>query len=673
MSIFSIDFESFSRCDIRSAGTVKYASDESTLPLMLAIAVDDDEPVVWLPEQDRAIWGRDEWDVADDILEYLKNDLKYTDYVRAFNFSFEHYVMRYHMGIDIPWINWSCTQINARLAGYPESLAGAAKMACGVDKDSEGTRLIRKFACPISAGKRKGERRMPHEDPVEYQKFIDYCIQDVVVERELANKVEKFTPRRHAYDAMINTAVMNSRGVPINRGAAKHAIKIRDEATEEAVERFEKVVGCLPSQRAKCLEYFQANGYEGGGLTVAEVEDELENTRSLTGVAREMMEIRYHISGAAPKKLDAMVAMTMDDGTVKGAFAFAGASQTGRWSSKGLQVQNMKNPPSDMDTKTFFKLLEDRASLEEIRQFSPDIHKYIGCSIRHFVQGPFIACDYASIEARVLAWLAGDEELISDFEENVDVYVKMAAKVFHVKPSKVTKPQRQIGKMLVLGAGFGLSGGGFYKQAGNHIVDGKTEDEKKGLAVEYIDVWRDNNSAIVDYWEQCMGAAHEAMKHPGRVIIVGKCSYIYCSVAKEPHLLCRLPSGRCISYLRPEYRKMTMPWGDKQLALCFWCKNPHSVNYYWRSLYGGMLAQGQTQATAADVMMVGFNYLMKEGLDVRMLVHDEAVIMRPEWSGDYGSLCRHIERTMCCGVDHVPWMTGIPLEAEAQCLEYYAK
>ena len=674
VSDFSIDYESFSWIDIRDAGTSRYATDPSTEVLMMAISKDGEPPVVWLPEDYRVIWGRKEWDIADEYLEYLEHGLQPGDTVRAFNYLFEYFLTQSYFGFTIPPENWICTQVTARRAGFPNDLKSVAKMCVGQDKDSKGSGLIRKFSIPISAGKRKGERRMPWEDDAAFEEFIQYCIQDVVVEQAVANKVKPFEFKGFARQAFINNHQMNIKGVPINVKAVKHAISLRDEAEAGVEAEFAETVGCKTTQRAQCVDWFNDEGYEYASLDEAHVTRELalsDTESTLSPVGQKMMALRYHVAGAAVKKLDRMLDMVMPDDTVKGCFALGGAQQTGRWSSLQLQFQNMKKPAPGMDTCGFFDLIDAGEPLKRIRKHTEEVHRYMGCSIRHFVEGPFITCDYNAIEARIVGWLAGQDDLVQDFRDGVDVYRKMSAKIFNVTPDDIGKPspERDLGKAVVLGCGFGLGGQGFYNQAAEVIIGGESEEEKVELAKGYVDLWREENQRIVKFWYACEKAAIAAVNNPGEKVKVRGLTYFCGGVNGRRYLFCKLPSGRTISYLDIKLELQDTPWGEKKMGLAFWCKDPLKVNYRWKKLYGGMLVQGAVQSTAACVMMHGFNNLIKAGFDTRMLIHDESVA-RLSSTADAEKEARRMEQVMC---EMPAWADGLPLVAEAEVIPYYKK
>jgi DNA polymerase len=668
----NIDLETFSRSNIRDSGTIRYATDPTTEILMAAISVDGDPCIVWLPPSMRPIFGRAEWDRADEVLEYLKHDIQPDDVVRAFNAQFEKFCLSAQMEIRIPSENWVDTQITARRAGFPNDLATVASMCIGESKDKEGTRLIRKFSIPISTGKRKGERRYGWEDPADYDKFIDYCIQDVVVEQRVSQKAKPFEAKSCFRVGAIFTDRMNEKGIPVDVATANHAIKLREEAETTVEAEFYDTVGCKPSQRAQCVDWFNSQGYQYSSLDEEHVTRALDVDKSMTEIGQKMMRLRYNIAGSAVKKLDKMLAMVMPDDTVKGVFSFGGAQQTGRWSSQGLQAQNLKKPSQGMDTAAFYEMLKNRASLEEITAVYPDYHHYLGCSIRHFLTGPYCLCDYAAIEARVIAWLAGQNDLLQHFRDGRDVYQIMAGKVFRVDPDGIGKPspERDLGKALVLGAGFGLGGQGFYNQSADVIVGGETEEDKVEIASGYIQIWREENPDIVEYWRECENAAMNAIRNPGKKYKARMLTYYYGNLKGRAYLICKLPSGRCLNYLDAKIKLATTPWDEKREQIHYYGKSSTHRAYQWHKMYGGKFVQHATQATAADVMVNGFNSLCHTGYDVRMLIHDESCILLDDDQMNDPNIGDVIEATMC---EPASWMAGLPIEAESNLVPFYHK
>lgn len=712
--IVSLDFETFSFADIRATGTVRYCADPTTEVLCLSMAVDDNAPISWLPPHLAPIWGRDQREA-----EQLLASLPDFEEIHAFNALFEITIFKHKFpDLKIPNRLWRCTQALGRRSGYPDTLAKASEMSGGQLKDAEGGRLIRKFCVPIAAGKRKGERRMPGEDPEDFDRIIDYCEVDVIAERDLYEKCRPFEFKNHVMDASCDDLELNLKGIPIDIPAVERAIELRAESTAALAIRFEEVVGCRPSQRQQCVDWFQDQGYGYTSLDEEHVTRELEVDKSMTKIGREMMELRFLVAGAAHAKLDRMLDMAGADHTVKGGHKFMGAAQTGRWSGVGLQIQNMRKPGPHMDTAGFYKMIQDGSSLEEIELVHGPYMPNLCGSIRHFVSHPkgFIGCDYSSIEARVLAWLAGQADLVQAFREGADIYKDMAGAIFGVPASSIKKPspERDLGKAVSLGCGYGLgvdkflamneqslvvpgTGSGqvvehvnregfLYRETGSQDTtfapDRETLEkrvvlaQRKALAEKAVNAYREKNDKIANYsrggrwqlglWGNVEATAIKAMKDPGKWHLVpstqGRVAYQYRDVRGTRYLLCRLPSGRSLCYMNAKLSMETTSWGKEKEGISWYAKSQFT-NYMWKRWYGAMGVEHLCQSIAADVMMIGLRNLLKAGYDVRFLVHDEAVAI------DEGQDPREMERIMC----DMPEWASIPLAAEAERIPYYKK
>lgn len=714
--IVSLDFETFSFADIRATGTVRYCADPTTEVLCLSMAVDDNAPISWLPPHLAPIWGRDQREA-----EQLLASLPDFEEIHAFNALFEITIFKHKFpDLKIPNRLWRCTQALGRRSGYPDTLAKASEMSGGQLKDAEGGRLIRKFCVPIAAGKRKGERRMPGEDPEDFDKIIDYCEVDVIAERDLYEKCKPFEFKNHVLDASFDDLELNLKGIPIDIPAVERAIELRAESTAALAIRFEEVVGCRPSQRQQCVDWFQDQGYGYTSLDEEHVTRELEVDKSMNKIGLEMMELRFLVAGAAHAKLDRMLDMAGADHTVKGGFKLGGAAQTLRWSGVSLQPQNMKKPGPHMDTAGFFKMIQDGSSLEEIELVHGPYMPNLCGSIRHFIKGPFLSSDYNAIEARILAWLAGQTDLVAQFRDGLDPYKEMAAVIYNRDASTIGKPspERDLGKATVLAAGFGMGEDKFlaqneseisvpgteagqvvehvnregregflYQEAGSQDTtfapDRETLEkrvvlaQRKALASKAINAYREKNDKIANYsrggrwqlglWGHVEATALKAMKDPGKWHIVpstqGRIAYQYRDVRGTRYLLCRLPSGRSLCYMSAKVSTEMTSWGKEKEGISYYAKSKFT-NYMWKRVYGGLLVENCVQAIAADVMMVGLRNLTAEGFDVRMLIHDEAVAI------DDGREPAEMERVMCLMPE---WAKGLPLAAEAERIPYYKK
>lgn len=668
-----LDFETRSKAKIGTVGTVRYCQDESTEPVMLAIARDDEEPVVWSPEWLRGYGQHDP--EAEELLDRLRH-LEEGDEVHAFNYLFEHSILLYKFGIDVPTKHWRCTQILGRIAGYPESLQELCNMLGFQDgKIEAGSALLNYFCSPISSGKKKGEFRDPTIDALRWWELTEYCMQDVRVERECYHLLKRFWPKGVAQKAFWLTHVMNMRGVPINQKAMRHAQEQLDLAVSHHSAEFEARVGVRPTQRDKCLAWFQEKGYPYSSLDKEHVALATEE-ETLSEEVKELLVLRSEIVPAAVKKLKKMEAMMCEDGTVKGVMSFCGAQQTWRWSSRGLQVQNMKRP--NKLAADFFTALRDGASWEDLEAVYGSYPTNLSYAIRCFI-GTFpglSVADYSQIEARITAWIAGQDDLVDAFANGRKVYEMMAAFVFDMDEDDIAKDsfERHVGKELVLGAGFGMGHDKFADRAGCAL----------DLAERAIRGYREKNYRIPQLWKRLDRAAFKAIRNPGKEVKVNvgpnvpeglpEIKYWFGRMHDltngEPtnYLVCTLPSGRHIYYLRPEIKEEMKPWGEKGPVISYLSRDLKTGKMVRRSIWYGVLIENIVQAIAADLMMYGTLCAWRAGFDVRMLVHDEAVTNR---------IGAHMERNHARLIEELvklpKWAKGLPLAAEGDDVPFYYK
>lgn len=665
-----LDFETRSRAKIGDTGTVRYLEDESTMPVIMAIAADDDDPVLWSHESLRHCSPHDP--KSDELLDYLKRGLKKEDTVHAFNYLFEHFALLYHFGIEVPARNWRCTQILGRIAGYPENLQDLCDQLSFDDgKIEAGKSLLNYFCSPITSGKRKGEFHTIKDDVWKWWELTEYCLQDVVVERECYHILKRYWPVGDARKAFLITHAMNVRGIPINKKVLDHAQSQLDEALDFHVERFVNHVGYKPTQTDQCKQWFQARGYPFESLDKEHVAAAMSMPDVMDEETRYWLKEGRSLTPAAVKKLKKFSTMLCKDNTIKGVMTFYGAQQTGRWSSKDAQVQNVKRP--NKQAIEFFEELLKGATWDVLEKKYGSFVENLSFSIRGFigVWPGFANADFSSIEARITAWYAQQEDLVEAFATGRKVYEMMAAFVFDMKEEDVAEDslERHIGKSLVLGAGFGLGEDGFARNAGC----------EPDIAAKAIQGYREKNYKIVELWRRLTSAAFAAMRNPGKTYNANPHGpplkfwygplHTRKSGTPEKYLVVALPSGRRIYYLRPRIAPKKVPWGDEMRDTIFYLsRDPKTGRMILRSTWHGTFIENIVQATAADLMMNGAIHAWKDGFDIRMLIHDEANAQRDPSRMEYNAK-RLIEKLTILP----DWAEGLPLAASGKNVPYYTK
>jgi len=661
--MFHIDYETYSAADLVNVGSWRYAFTDTTEILCMAIAHGSDEPVLWLPAPYRPA----DYDPssADALLNRLVNS---DEPVYAHNVGFEFPITEALWGktTGLPKIavhRWRCTAAMARKAALPHSLAKvAAKLGLAQQKDSKGSALIRKFSIP----QKDGRRIKPKDDPEAFKSFCDYCVQDVRVEQEIHQKLKAFELTGFQLEVFQADLLLNQRGIPINLDAVRNAKKIVEEASTEAVTEFKALTGLDPTQVIAFREWLAQRGLDVPDLR-AETIDELLDSDELDadGDAGRALELRRRVSFAATRKLDAFEAYAgPHDNKVRGILTYYGAVRTGRWSSSGPQIQNSKRPPKHLENHTdaIYADIKRGASHEELGLIYGNPIECVASCIRHFVDDgkPMLNADYSAIEARVLAWLAGEQWRIEVFKTHGKIYEASIAQMLGIPLESVTKDLRQKGKLVELSCGFGGSIGALMKMGADKL--GLPKEAMQNL----IDSWRQANPQIKSLWPKMEFAARSAIANPGQKYGVNGKVQLFCArTAGLNYLFVRLPSGRCLAYPEPKVENVMASWGEPTEAVTFFGQFRGKQAWGRVQTYGADMVQSVTQAVAADLMANGLVQCQRAGYEINALIHDEALAYLKDG--------QDIE-TFCNLLTTLPeWAEGLPLKAEGGIIQYYRK
>ena len=449
----SIDFETYSEVNIKDSGAFRYAEDPSTEPLILAYSLGRGHRPI-------GVDLTDDWDMVIRLLSPLFDQIAKGADVGAHNAQFERLIWeKTAIGRRFPIRPkaeaWNCTAARARLLAIPGSLDGAAgALGISTRKDKRGGTLIDLFSKPqkkTSKGQTTTWRIMPHERPDDFEDFIQYCEQDVAVEMELDRVLPELdSVERAAYDL---DYVINDRGMPVNMDRVHAAEEWVAEYSERLMKRAVEISGCRPTQREKTMDFLATKGFKVEDLTAATVE-QLAKKKGLPKDLVELLDLRIELSRAGTKKLKAIQNTVSDDGRIRGGFLFSAAS-TRRWSSTGVQMHNLQKPEGETNPVAVMDILDgDASGLEDV--FARPLTA-LAQSVRSFFEAPngrtFGIADYASVEPRGLAWVAGEEWITRAYHESQDLYKIMGGKVYGRDPSTLTKdgPERFMGKQLILG------------------------------------------------------------------------------------------------------------------------------------------------------------------------------------------------------------------------------
>lgn len=655
MTVLHIDFESFSACDLRSEGLDNYARHSSTGIHCMAWAFDDEPVQLWMNWQPIPLA----------VQRHVEND----GLVYAHNSAFELAIWNHILHAKRKWPRLDeeqtrCTMAMAYAMGLPGKLEHAAP-ALGISerKDTTGARIMMQLAQP----KKDGSFWVPADDPEKFQKLYDYCRQDVAVERAMHKRLVELSEHEQAVWNLDYR--INQRGIRVDLKAIDQAIKLVEQQKQklnaEMLKITEGVVGSC-SEVQLLVKWIRSQGVEMPGVAKADVLDALSDP-ALPWRVRAALDIRKEAAKSSTAKLASMKARADKDGIIRNAHQYHGAA-TGRWAGRGIQVQNLPRPRPGIGAKQIQEIVDHFDQPDYLDMMYGPVLDAVADSIRGMiVPRPghhLIACDFSAVEARVLAWLAGEQSVLEVFKSHGKIYEHAAAGIYRKPMEDITKDERQIGKVAVLALGFQGSVGAFQQMARGYNV--KVSD---ALAKEVTASWRNANPHIVRYWYALENVALEALRilHTVKVGPQGR------EVAFKKNgsfLWCRLPSGRVLCYPYPEIREVETPWGEPKEALTYMASiadtkgkvlpDPNASGKWQRiSTYGGSLAENVTQAVARDLLADAMLRMEAAGYQTVMHVHDEAVIEVPETAPE--STLGEVEKLMA----QVPsWAEGLPLAAE---------
>lgn len=643
MDTLAIDIETYSDVSLPDCGVHRYAASEQFEILLFAYSLND--------EPTRIIDLASGEKMPDEIMKLLTDD---SVVKTAYNAAFERNCINRYFGLSLKPEGWRCTLVQASMLSLPLSLEGVGE-ALNLDKKkmSEGKELIRFFCMPCKPSKSNGgrTRNLPSDDPEKWELFKTYCIRDVVVEKQIRNKLSKFPIPDREQKLYCMDQRINDRGIMVDPELITHAVACDLLYKETATKKAYEISGLEnPNSVAQLKGWLARKGIEIDSLAKAAVEELVENT---DGDVAEMMKLRLALSKTSVKKYEAMERSVCPDGRVHGLLQFYGANRTGRWAGRLVQIHNLpQNHMEDLElARSIVK--EGRYDLVELLYDSiPDVLSEL---IRTaFVAKPgcrFIVSDFSAIEARVMGYLAGEGWVMEEFRGAGKIYEQTASKMFHIPIEEITKgsPYRARGKVASLACQYGGAEGALISMGALNFVE---EDELKGL----VQSWRTANPHIVNYWYEIDGAVKAAVKER-KMTKVGMVTVYY----QSGMLKIALPSGRVLSYVRP--RMTVNRFGSESVSY-----EGVGTNRKWTRIesYGAKFCENIVQATARDVLAEAMLRLEKKGFDIVCHIHDEVVLEVPEGT----SSVEEVNEIMAVCPD---WCEGLPLKAAGFESPFYKK
>lgn len=655
MKYLSIDLETYSPLNLSKTGVYPYTAHPDFEILLFGYAVDDGPvQVVDLASGEK---------LPDEILAALVDPgvVKW-----AFNASFERiclssWLHRYHpellpQGSFLDPAQWRCSMIWAAYLGMPMSLDQVAKVLnLPVKKDTAGKKLIRQFCTPAAPNLiNKGAcRNLPSLDPEGWKAFIEYNRRDVKVEQAIHTRLAKFPVPEAEWEAYSLDQCINDAGIKLDATLVDAAVTLDEKHRNATLARAQELTGLEnPNSPIQLKDWLTQNGCPLDSLTKAEVETALEDAR---GVVKEILQLRGDLAKSSVKKYQAMQNVAGTDDRARGLLQFYGAGRTGRFAGRLVQVQNLpRNYLPDLDQARTLVRTGNLEALELLYDSVPEtLSQLIRTAFIPTSGNRFIVADYSAIEARVIAWLAGEKSTLEAFRDGKDLYCETASRMFKVPVEKhgANSELRQKGKIAVLACGYGGSVGAL--KAMGALRMGLAEDELKPI----VDAWRAANPHIVWLWQEVEEAALKAITTRTPVRLRNLTFTLESGI-----LFITLPSGRRLAYVKPGLGQNR--FGGTSIT--YWGIN---TGQKWGRLetYGGKLTENIVQAIARDLLVNGIKNIAEAGHQIVMHVHDEIVIDEPLDSG-------FTVKDACQLMSRLPgWAKGLPLTADGYECAYYRK
>ena len=659
MKTLSIDIETYSSVDLAKCGVYKYTEATDFDILLFGYSADGNPvQVVDLASGET---------IPPEVIAALTND----DVTKwAFNAQFERICLsrwlRDHGGFDNAYYSipedtvgnyldptsWKCTMIWSAYMGLPLSLEGVgAVLGLGKQKLTEGKELIKYFCQPCAPTKSNGgrTRNLPENAPDKWDAFKRYNIRDVEVEMSIQEKLAKFPVPETVWEQYHLDQEINDRGVALDMELVHQAIAMDTRSRADLTAAMKKLTALdNPNSVQQMKQWLSDNGLEVDSLGKKEVAEML---KTAPAELQKVLLLRQQLAKSSVKKYQAMEKAVCADGRARGMFQFYGANRTGRWAGRIIQMQNL--PQNHLPDLAEARGLVRCGDFEGVELLYEDVPDTLSQLIRTaFVPKPgykFIVSDFSAIEARVLAWFAGEIWRQEVFEKGGDIYCASASQMFKVPVEKhgVNGHLRQKGKIAELALGYGGSVGAL--KAMGALEMGLSEDELQPL----VTAWRNSNQNIVRFWWDIDRAAMNAVKYhmDGEV-----CGIKFCY--QSGMLFITLPSGRHLSYVKPKLG--TNQFGSE----CITYEGIGGTKKWERlETYGPKLVENIVQATSRDILCYAMRTMSH--CFITMHIHDELVIeARP--GVDLKVLCEQMGRTP-------PWANGLKLRADGYETMFYKK
>lgn len=644
MCVLSIDIETFSDVDLTKCGVYAY-SDIPAFEILLFAYAFDDEPTAVI-------------DIAcgETLPHRVLAALEDASIIKtAFNAQFERTCISRYLGRHLSSEGWQCTAVQSALLALPLSLDAVGEVLdIQRKKLKEGVDLVKFFSMPCKATKANGgrTRNLPEHDPEKWERFKTYCIRDVDAEREIRRKLQKYPIPDSEMELYRMDQEINDRGILVDQELVASAVLCDNQYREMVTARAYELTGLSnPNSPAQIKSWLADRGVETESLDKKSVKNLMTET---DGEVLEVLKLRLLMAKTSVKKYEAIERSVCSDGRVHGLLQFYGANRTGRWAGRLVQVQNL--PQNHIVDLELARELVKKQQFEDLDLLFDSTPGVLSELIRTaFVPKPgcrFIVADFSAIEARVLAWFAGEQWRLDTFSQGGDIYCASASKMFGVPVVKHGENGhlRQKGKIAELALGYGGAVGALTSMGALEM--GLQEEELQPL----VNQWRCSNPHITKFWWDVDAAATKAVREKTEVPLE-RLRFAY----RSGILFVTLPSGRKLSYIKP--RMTQNRFGRESLS---YEGVGESKKWMRIETYGPKLVENVVQATARDLLALSMLRLRNAGFDIVMHIHDEAVLEVPNGVSSVEDVCQIMSIAP-------EWADGLPLRADGYECSFYKK
>lgn len=653
--VMGVDIETYSSVDLAGSGVYAYTEAPDFDILLIGYKFDDEAEVHVI---DTLAVDRD----FDPELYEFREALTDPGIIKtAFNANFERTCLAKWTGAAMPPEEWRCTMIKALTLGLPGNLADVG-IAMGLPeeklKDPQGKALIQFFSKPCKPTRTNGQRtrNLPAHDPAKWKLFIEYNRQDVVTEQEILRQLDIYKTPESEQQLWALDQHMNDNGVKLDIPMVEKIVEYDTQRRQELQEEAKVLTGLAnPNSLAQLKKWLSKQGVTMTSVTKDTIAATLQT--DIPDSVRRMLEIRTALGKTSVAKYSTMLTAVCQDHRLRGILQFYGANRSGRWAGRLVQTHNLaKNSLPDLDLARELAAAGDFDTLTTL--FGETAFVFSELIRTAFIPSDgcrFVVSDFAAIEARVLAWIAGEEWTLEAFRQGKDIYCETASMMYRVPVEKHGQNShlRQKGKVAVLACGYQGGVGAMKRMDKGGSIP---EDELQSV----VDQWREANPKVVKLWRTCELAAKTAIQEHRTVRLAHGIAFSYIN----RNLFIQLPSGRKLCYWDTRLKQDDY---TGRLSITYMGVNQETKQWGETETYGGKLVENIVQATARDCLAVAMTRVSALGYKIVMHVHDEMIVDVPNTDTEAPG---RINAIMAQPID---WAEGLPLKGDTYETPFYKK